>query len=758
MTPDRKRKIDLDRRRTDQVWDDRFSGAVGSAIISGSGSANQVAYWDSTVVLTGDAAFTLDTADDFYVIADGGGIRNNSSTVALILSANGSIQLDNAGNARGAESIDLQNTRIAATGVVSGDYSFAACSSNIVSGNYSAALGYYNEISGSYGLITGSENIVSANYAISFGETCNSSGTYSYTRGQSCQSSGTRASAEGTACVSDADYAWTTGRRAKAGGYAGVWIWADHTNADFSGIIADEFAIRARGGFRHAYSDTYYMSRVVAADGDTTFDITAAAGTPVFNFNKTVNVPDVVSSSTVTIPNTGLHLLDTNASHDLIIAPGSDITADRTFTITTGDADRALTLGSSVTLNQDLQTTDSPSFAGITINNTGLHLLDTGGDHDLIIAPGSDVSADRTLTITTGDSDRTITLSGDPTLSDWFDQNVKAAASPTFAGVTLGNTGLHLLDTNASHDLIIAPGSDITADRTLTLTTGDANRTITLSGNPTLSDWFDQAVKQASSPTFADVYTTDGGMFGISGNELLTVNAAGTFAFSGISGVTVEDADWIGNGATSARLVFNSAGATDYAYFMGCDVGVGAAPDATFFVKDGASGRAWSISGSAAAAFERNGVALVEIITPNTNYGSILFGDQDDEDVGEIRYVHSSDEMYFRVNAVTRARIGPNGYMSINKATYEAQLDIDQSSTTAGIPVLRIDQGDISEEAIYIVGESSAGTADQTFVDASDFTTPGALLGWVKMVFADQRVGGLGTIDVWVPGYAIPTA
>lgn len=139
----------------------------------------------------------------------------------------------------------------------------------------------------------------------------------------------------------------------------------------------------------------------------------------------------------------------------------------------------------------------------ITLSNTGLHLLDTGGNHDLIIKPGSDVTADRTLTLTTGDSDRTVTLSGNPTLSDWFDQAVKAASSPTFAGVTLGNTGLHILDTDASHDLIIAAGSDLTADKTLTLITGDSDRNITLSGSPTLSDWFDQEVKTTSSPTFA---------------------------------------------------------------------------------------------------------------------------------------------------------------------------------------------------------------------------------------------------------------
>lgn len=54
-------------------------------------------------------------------------------------------------------------------------------------------------------------------------------------------------------------------------------------------------------------------------------------------------------------------------------------------------------------------------------------------------------------------------------------------ASGTFTLLTVANTGLHILDTNASHDLIIAPGSDLTADRTLTVTTGDADRTLDIS-------------------------------------------------------------------------------------------------------------------------------------------------------------------------------------------------------------------------------------------------------------------------------------
>lgn len=72
-----------------------------------------------------------------------------------------------------------------------------------------------------------------------------------------------------------------------------------------------------------------------------------------------------------------------------------------------------------------------------------------------------------------------------------------SASSRAFGGIretnvwtgnnTFPNTGLKVLDTNASHVLTIAPGSNITADRTLTLTTGDASRTVTLNGDTTLT-------------------------------------------------------------------------------------------------------------------------------------------------------------------------------------------------------------------------------------------------------------------------------
>ena len=156
-------------------------------------------------------------------------------------------------------------------------------------------------------------------------------------------------------------------------------------------------------------------------------------------------------------------------------------------------------------LDQAVKEASNVQHASLLLNNTGLHVKDTNASHYLIIKPGSDITANRTLSLVTGDAARTITLQGNPTLADWFDQSVKEAAHVKHASITVGNEGLHILDTNASHDLIIKPGSDLTADRILTLVTGNTARTITLNGNPTLNDWFDQGVKQADSPTFDDL-------------------------------------------------------------------------------------------------------------------------------------------------------------------------------------------------------------------------------------------------------------
>lgn len=62
-----------------------------------------------------------------------------------------------------------------------------------------------------------------------------------------------------------------------------------------------------------------------------------------------------------------------------------------------------------------------------------------------------------------------------------------SGANTDVNSVYLNNTGLKVKDTNASHGLSIVPGSDLSADRTLTITTGDADRALTIAGTASVS-------------------------------------------------------------------------------------------------------------------------------------------------------------------------------------------------------------------------------------------------------------------------------
>lgn len=94
-----------------------------------------------------------------------------------------------------------------------------------------------------------------------------------------------------------------------------------------------------------------------------------------------------------------------------------------------------------------------------------------------------------------------------------------------------------LPDTDASHNLAVVAGSNLTADRTLTLTTGDANRTLTLSGDATIS----------GTHTGTSSGTNTGDQSTISGNAatataLQTARNINGVSFNGTADITVPAA------------------------------------------------------------------------------------------------------------------------------------------------------------------------------------------------------------------------
>jgi hypothetical protein len=134
---------------------------------------------------------------------------------------------------------------------------------------------------------------------------------------------------------------------------------------------------------------------------------------------------------------------------------------------------------------------------------------------DLFLASGAVINfanSNYTITHTSG----TLTYSGGLTVAGAF--VAQAAASFT-------NTGFRIFDTNASHSLIFSPGSDLSANRTLTITTGDADRTLTLSGNLTVSGAATMPAGTAAVLSGGQVLT---GGFGATSADLGTVSSGTT--------------------------------------------------------------------------------------------------------------------------------------------------------------------------------------------------------------------------------------
>lgn len=88
----------------------------------------------------------------------------------------------------------------------------------------------------------------------------------------------------------------------------------------------------------------------------------------------------------------------------------------------------------------------------------------------------------------------------------------------------------------------------------------------------------------------------------------------------------------------------------------------------------------------------------------------------------------------------------------------DAKMAVDQSSTTGALPVLLLDQADVSEEFIRLVGESTTDSS-QSLVDAADLASPGSIVGWFKIYVEDVQATNPITDGVYyVPFYTTPTA
>lgn len=139
----------------------------------------------------------------------------------------------------------------------------------------------------------------------------------------------------------------------------------------------------------------------------------------------------------------------------------------------------------------------------------------------------------------------------------------KTGDTMTGALVVPNASGLKIKDTDASHTLGIVGGSNLTSDRTLTLTTGDANRVLDISaGNVTISaagaaliDDADEAAQRASLALGTAAVAT----IGVSGDTVPKNNTANIFS---ATQTVNKNASSFPSGLTSGALDVMAADAT----------------------------------------------------------------------------------------------------------------------------------------------------------------------------------------------------
>lgn len=203
-------------------------------------------------------------------------------------------------------------------------------------------------------------------------------------------------------------------------------------------------------------------------------------GIKIINDDGTVNYywhlffRDFVASAITGVTGTGYISFDGSASVGRIITANSSKIA---ITNGTGIA------GNTTVDVQEANLTLSNMGGTLGVANGGTALTATPTNGQLLIGNATNY----TLATVTGTANQITVTNGAGSITLSTPQNIHTAATPTFSQVHVDYNGLRIKDSDASHELLFVLDTNLTSERALHFATGDVDRTITLTGNTSLT-------------------------------------------------------------------------------------------------------------------------------------------------------------------------------------------------------------------------------------------------------------------------------
>lgn len=198
----------------------------------------------------------------------------------------------------------------------------------------------------------------------------------------------------------------------------------------------------------------------------------------------------------------------------------------------------------------------------------------------------------------------------------------------------------------------------------------------------TASDWSSTAMgyyaKASGQCSTAMGYFTEAkGSYSTAIGDNTTASGSSSTAMGGY--ITVSGKHSFGYGTSDSSAV--DVAADKVFVIHGADVGIGTHnPQSKLHIYNGASG-ATPLT-STGLVVENSGNIECSLLSGTTGYGSILFGDSGDNDIGYVQYIHNGDCLRFGTNASERVRMDSFGNVGIGDTNPSNILTVVAGSAT----------------------------------------------------------------------------